>query len=145
MLLTVVVVVTHSLAIGVVAGVLWAMALFARRVAHLADVEREVVKDADGSTHALYTVTGELFFATSNDLAGQFHSPTTPGRSWSTTASRVGRLHGRRARRSRREVRPPRQDAGSGGSTPTAPTCTTASAAVSRCNAMVGYGQVPDV
>ena len=81
MLLTVVVtVVTHNLAIGVVAGVLWAMALFARRVAHLADVDREVVEDADGSTHALYTVTGELFFATSNDLAGQFHFSHDPER-----------------------------------------------------------------
>jgi SulP family sulfate permease len=70
MLSTVVVVVlTHNLAIGVIVGVLVAMVLFARRVAHLTNVEDVAVVDDD--TH-LYAVTGELFFATSNDLYSQF-------------------------------------------------------------------------
>ncbi|MGN6130683.1 MAG: SulP family inorganic anion transporter [Nocardioidaceae bacterium] len=64
-----VVVATSNLAIGVVVGVLVAMVLFARRVAHLTEVRDVAVLDED--TH-LYVVTGELFFATSNDLYTQF-------------------------------------------------------------------------
>ena len=64
-----VVVLTHNLAIGVVVGVLVAMVLFARRVAHLTQVED--VAELDEDTH-VYAVTGELFFATSNDLYYQF-------------------------------------------------------------------------
>ncbi len=67
----VVVVLTHNLAIGVVVGVLVAMVLFARRVAHLVGVDRQIVEEAAGTT-AVYTVTGELFFASSNDLYSQF-------------------------------------------------------------------------
>jgi SulP family sulfate permease len=63
-----VVVVTHNLAYGVVAGVLLASILFARRVAHLAKVEGRPI---DGDTR-VYKVTGELFFASSNDLFSQF-------------------------------------------------------------------------
>lgn len=78
MVVTVVVVVaTENLAIGVVAGVLVAMMLFARRVAHLAEVAREV--SADGRT-ATYRVTGELFFASSNDLYTQFSYAEDPDR-----------------------------------------------------------------
>ncbi|MFC6285432.1 SulP family inorganic anion transporter [Nocardioides sp. GCM10027113] len=73
-----VVVATHNLAIGVVVGVLVAMTLFARRVAHLAEVHRELVEDADGRVHARYTVTGELFFASSNDLYTQFDYADDP-------------------------------------------------------------------
>ncbi|MBS45921.1 MAG: sodium-independent anion transporter [Nocardioides sp.] len=81
MLATVVVtVLTHNLAIGVAVGVLTAMTLFARRVAHLANVEREVVTEADGTEVARYTVTGELFFASSNDLYTQFHYAEDPER-----------------------------------------------------------------
>ncbi len=70
MLSTVVVVVaTHNLAIGVVVGVIVAMVLFARRVAHLTDVRD--VAELDENTH-VYAVTGALFFATSNDLYSQF-------------------------------------------------------------------------
>lgn len=73
MLATVVVTVaTHNLAIGVGVGVLTAMTLFARRVAHVTDVRRELVEDADGSVTAVYRVSGELFFASSNDLYTQF-------------------------------------------------------------------------
>ncbi|WP_284982820.1 SulP family inorganic anion transporter [Arthrobacter sp. efr-133-TYG-118] len=72
MLMTVIVVVaTHNLAIGVGAGVLTAMVLFARRVAHFATVERSEV-ELNGRTVASYTVDGELFFASSNDLYTQF-------------------------------------------------------------------------
>ncbi|MFZ5847296.1 MAG: SulP family inorganic anion transporter [Actinomycetota bacterium] len=64
-----VVVFTHNLAYGVIVGVLVAMVLFARRVAHLTVVED--VAELDENTH-VYAVRGELFFATSNDLYSQF-------------------------------------------------------------------------
>jgi SulP family sulfate permease len=81
MLATVVVtVLTHNLAIGVVVGVLVAMTLFARRVAHLTATRRTVVEDADGTLQAVYTVTGELFFASSNDLYTQFEYVADPER-----------------------------------------------------------------
>jgi SulP family sulfate permease len=60
-------VLSHNLAIGVGLGVLSAMVLFARRVAHFQSVRREVT---DAS--ARYTVEGELFWASSNDLTTQF-------------------------------------------------------------------------
>ncbi|NHF62182.1 SulP family inorganic anion transporter [Microcella pacifica] len=72
------VVVTHNLAIGVGLGVVVAMALFARRVAHFATVERRIVDALDGTQSALYTVDGELFFASSNDLTTQFHYRDDP-------------------------------------------------------------------
>lgn len=62
-------VVTHNLAYGVVAGVLVAMVAFARRVAHLTDVVR--IDQVDDDVR-VYRVTGELFFASSNDLVYQF-------------------------------------------------------------------------
>ncbi|MCX5206785.1 SulP family inorganic anion transporter [Streptomyces sp. NBC_00237] len=74
MLITVVcVVATHNLAVGVVVGSVSAMVIFAKRVAHLADVERVV--EGEGVT---YTVTGELFFASSNDLVFQFSYKDDP-------------------------------------------------------------------
>src|SRR5699024_1744669 len=76
MLATVLVVVlTDNLAIGVVAGVLVASVLFVRRVAHLVLVTRTV----DGDV-ARYVVDGELFFASSNDLATQFEYTDDPDR-----------------------------------------------------------------
>jgi len=81
MLSTVVVVVaTHNLAYGVAVGVLVAMTLFARRVAHLATVERELIEGTHGEAHARYTVHGELFFASSNDLYTQFEYADDPDR-----------------------------------------------------------------
>jgi sulfate permease, SulP family len=81
MLATVVVTVTtHNLAIGVIVGVLVAMTLFARRVAHLTETHRELVENPDGSLTAVYRVTGELFFASSNDLYTQFEYATDPDR-----------------------------------------------------------------
>ena len=76
MLATVVVVVaTDNLAIGVIVGVVVAMVLFARRVAHFATVTRTV----EGDT-AHYRVIGELFFASSNDLTTQFEYTDDPER-----------------------------------------------------------------
>lgn len=81
MIATVVVTVaTHNLAIGVVVGVLVAMTLFARRVAHLTETHREVHTDRDGVRTAVYRVTGELFFASSNDLCTQFVYDDDPHR-----------------------------------------------------------------
>ncbi|MFE1510759.1 SulP family inorganic anion transporter [Streptomyces sp. NPDC058726] len=78
MVVTVVcVVATHNLAIGVVVGSVTAMVVFAKRVAHLAEVT--AVTDPDGGT-VVYRVTGELFFASSNDLVGQFAYGTDPGK-----------------------------------------------------------------
>lgn len=78
MVVTVVVVVaTHNLAIGVAAGVLLAMVLFARRVAHVTTVTRSVGEEpgtADGAAGPTirYAVHGPLFFGSSNDLVEQF-------------------------------------------------------------------------
>lgn len=70
---------THNLAIGVVVGVLVAMTLFARRVAHLTETHRSLVEGDDGAT-GFYRVTGELFFASSNDLYTQFEYAEDPDR-----------------------------------------------------------------
>ncbi|MCX4817592.1 SulP family inorganic anion transporter [Streptomyces sp. NBC_01239] len=78
MVITVVcVVATSNLAIGVVVGSITAMVIFAKRVAHLADVTS--VTDPDGA-QVVYSVTGELFFAASNDLVGRFNYATDPDR-----------------------------------------------------------------
>jgi SulP family sulfate permease len=71
-----VVLVTHNLAIGVIVGVLVAMVIFARRVAHMVEVTS--VLDPAGGTR-IYTVRGELFFASSNDLVTQFDYADDPG------------------------------------------------------------------
>ncbi|MQY16733.1 C4-dicarboxylic acid transporter DauA [Streptomyces sp. RB5] len=71
------VVATSNLAIGVVAGTLTAMVVFAKRVAHVADVT--AVTDPDGST-VVYRVTGELFFGSSNELVGRFDYAGDPAR-----------------------------------------------------------------
>ncbi|MFF3715685.1 SulP family inorganic anion transporter [Streptomyces prasinus] len=60
---------TDNLAVGVVIGTVTAMVIFARRVAHLAEVT--AVAGPDG-TSVVYRVTGELFFASSNDIVGRF-------------------------------------------------------------------------
>jgi SulP family sulfate permease len=70
-----VVVATSNLAIGVVVGSVTAMVIFAKRVAHLAQVSGVV--DPDGS-QVVYAVTGELFFASSNDLVAQFDYKDDP-------------------------------------------------------------------
>jgi len=76
MVITVIVVVaTSNLSIGVVVGSVTAMVIFARRVAHLTHVTS--VTDPDG-TQVVYSVTGELFFASSNDLVTQFDYKNDP-------------------------------------------------------------------
>ena len=76
MVITVVVVVaTSNLAIGVVVGSLTGLVIFARRVAHLAQVT--ACLDPDGH-QVVYAVTGELFFASSGDLVAQFGYATDP-------------------------------------------------------------------
>ena len=69
--------VTHNLAVGVVLGVLAAMVIFARRVAHFVTVTSAPAGDDDVRT---YHVHGELFFASSNDLVHQFDYATDPNR-----------------------------------------------------------------
>ena len=64
-----VVVATHNLAIGVIVGVVVAMVMFARRVAHFTEVVDVTHPDEDTR---VYAVVGELFFASSNDLVYQF-------------------------------------------------------------------------
>lgn len=84
MLVTVVAtVLTSNLAIGVVLGVLTAMVLFARRVAHLTTVTPVTENDPESSDFAevrRYRVTGQLFFASSNDLVYQFDYAGDPDR-----------------------------------------------------------------
>ncbi|MCK0113364.1 SulP family inorganic anion transporter [Ornithinimicrobium sp. F0845] len=89
MLLTVLVtVLTDNLAYGVIVGVNAAIILFARRVAHFASVAPvtesvngdggdDDVRESDVRT---YKVSGELFFATSNDLVYQFDYAGDPPR-----------------------------------------------------------------
>ena len=64
-----VVVFTHNLAYVVIAGVFIEAVLFVRRVAHVVDVTGVVYEATDTMK---YKVTGELFFASSNDLYYQF-------------------------------------------------------------------------
>lgn len=69
-----VVVYTHNLAYGVIAGVLLAMVVFARRAAHHASMTS--VLDPTGTVRS-YVITGQLFFASTNELVHQFdlHDP----------------------------------------------------------------------
>jgi SulP family sulfate permease len=67
---------TSNLAIGVAVGVLVACVLFARRVAHLVTVTP--TDEADGSRR--YLVQGALFFASTNDMVGEFDYAGDPDR-----------------------------------------------------------------
>ncbi|WP_036554383.1 SulP family inorganic anion transporter [Nocardiopsis sp. CNT312] len=64
-----VVVYTHNLALGVIVGVIVSMVLFAQKAATHADVTS--VLDPEGGTR-VYSVHGELFFASTNQLVGRF-------------------------------------------------------------------------
>ena len=77
-----VVVVTHNLAIGVIVGVVVAMVLFARRVAHFTRVTQVAHPDPDT---VVYAVEGELFFASSNDLVEPVRLRRRPGHTSSST------------------------------------------------------------
>lgn len=66
---------TSNLAIGVVLGVITAMIMFARRVAHIASVEQVSAEDTtnDGLVDTrTYRIHGQLFWASSNDLVYAF-------------------------------------------------------------------------
>ena len=68
-------VITHNLAIGVILGVVAAMIMFARRVAHMVGIEKVAESDVDGDGTVdvrRYRIRGQLFFASSNDLVYQF-------------------------------------------------------------------------
>jgi sulfate permease, SulP family len=81
MLVTVIATVaTDNLAVGVGLGVLTAMVLFARRVAHVVTVHRSVQDGPDGGAIATYTVDGALFWASSNELYTQFEYLADPER-----------------------------------------------------------------
>jgi SulP family sulfate permease len=76
MVLTVAVTVaTGNLALGVVGGVIFAMILFARRIAHVVRAQRTLSEDGKS---VRYTVTGPLFFASSNDLFEHFQYADDP-------------------------------------------------------------------
>ncbi|RJT21381.1 SulP family inorganic anion transporter [Buttiauxella izardii] len=66
---------TGNLALGVVGGVIFAMILFARRIAHVVRAERTL---SDDGKSVRYTVTGPLFFASSNDLFEHFRYADDP-------------------------------------------------------------------
>lgn len=72
-----VVVATDNLAYGVIAGVILAMVLFARRVAHVIAVDRVMADDGES---VRYTVRGPLFFGSSNDLVEHFSYAEDPAR-----------------------------------------------------------------
>ena len=66
---------TGNLAFGVAAGVLLAMVLFARRVAHVIRAERTLSRDG---LSVRYDVHGPLFFGSSNDLVERFDYGVDP-------------------------------------------------------------------
>ena len=66
---------TGNLALGVVGGVIFAMILFARRIAHVVHAQRLL---SDDGQSVRYTVTGPLFFASSNDLFEHFQYADDP-------------------------------------------------------------------
>ena len=70
-----VVVLTENLAYGVLVGVILAMVLFARRVAHVITVDRTLAGDGES---VRYEVVGPLFFGSSNDLVEQFSYANDP-------------------------------------------------------------------
>ncbi|CNI32595.1 sulfate permease [Yersinia rohdei] len=78
MVLTVTITVwTSNLALGVLAGVIVAMILFARRIAHVINAKRVLSDDGES---VRYIVRGPLFFASSNDLFEHFEYAHDPKR-----------------------------------------------------------------
>jgi len=78
MLVTVAITVyTDNLALGVLGGVIFAMILFARRIAHVVKAERQLSPEGDSVT---YKIRGPLFFASSNDLVEHFQYADDPSR-----------------------------------------------------------------
>jgi SulP family sulfate permease len=60
---------THDLALGVLVGVLLSTVLFARKIAHLVDVDSHL--SADGTTRS-YRVVGQLFFVSVEQFVASF-------------------------------------------------------------------------
>lgn len=78
MLVTVIgTVTTNNLAIGVILGVFTAMVMFVQRVSRFTKVTRNITGEGHDAV-AHYTVTGELFFASSNDLYTLFDYAEDP-------------------------------------------------------------------
>ncbi len=101
-----VIVATHNLAIGVVVGVLVAMVLFARRVAHLTETTRELVEDPTAGHGASTPSPASCSSPRATTSTPSSTTPTTPSTSSSTCpVPRLGRLDGRLARRDHDEVR----------------------------------------
>lgn len=76
MLVTVAITVfTSNLAIGVIAGSVLAIVLFARRVAHVTYADRKLTEN---DSTALYEIHGPLFFGSSNDLVESFSYAEDP-------------------------------------------------------------------
>lgn len=71
------VVATHNLAVGVIAGCLAALGVFARRVAGRAEL---AVSRAEDGSAVRYAVSGDLFFASANGLADRFDYAGDPDR-----------------------------------------------------------------
>jgi SulP family sulfate permease len=71
------VVATHDLAKGVIAGVILSALMFARTIAHYADMTSAL--SADGRTRT-YTVTGQLFFVTVTGFLAEFDYQEEVGR-----------------------------------------------------------------
>jgi len=88
-----IVVLTHNLAYGVAAGVVLSAVFFARHVSGVVKVTSVVDPD---NTQRLYSVSGELFFASSNQIVRAFHYDAvkvkrveidlTEARIWDTSA-----------------------------------------------------------
>ncbi len=100
-----VVVFTHNLAYGVGVGVLLSAIFFVRHVTHVVKVSSVVDPD---NTERLYSVTGELFFASSNDLVHAFDYDSVKVKRVEIDLSDARiweHLSGRRPRRSGCEVR----------------------------------------
>ena len=86
-------VLTHNLAYGVGVGVLLSAVFFVRHVSHVVRVTSVVDPD---NVERLYAVTGELFFASTNDLVhsfdydavrvGRVEIDLTHARIWDTSA-----------------------------------------------------------
>jgi SulP family sulfate permease len=69
------VVITSNLAYGVIIGVVLALVLFARRVAHVIRVDRALTANGDA---VAYAVIGPLFFGSRNDLIERFSYASDP-------------------------------------------------------------------
>jgi SulP family sulfate permease len=78
MLTTVVVVVaTHDLSLGVLAGVVLSGVFFAAKVARLLGIE---IERSDDGREMTYLITGQVFFASSNSLVDAFDYQDVPER-----------------------------------------------------------------